>query len=194
MVSRNSRYRKVPDTITRDASGRSVQTKRFRATPQDTTGTFVHTVEDGDRLDHLSYRYYRQPRKWWRICDANPEFMSPQALLGKEPVVVDHFPVLFDGAPPWHELVQRLSAHVGVEQVGIVEEVRLVPQQQEHAGQRIAVVVERYERAVVVIYNRLNIGRETLAQLIEETGFDVLPPETIGRLGKRIVIPSDVAS
>ena len=72
--------------------------KTLRLLPQ-VSGTFRHTVEDVDRLDHLAYKYYQQPRKWWRISDANPEFLSPQALLGKEPIVTDRFPVTFDGRP-----------------------------------------------------------------------------------------------
>lgn len=79
MFSRISRYRKLADVVTTDAKGRKLASKSLRLPPE-VSGTFLHTVEEVDRLDHLAYKYYKQPRKWWRICDANPEFMSPQAL------------------------------------------------------------------------------------------------------------------
>ena len=34
-------------------------------------GDRVHTIMDGDRLDMLAYRYYRDSKKWWIIADAN---------------------------------------------------------------------------------------------------------------------------
>ena len=82
MFSRISRYRKLPDIVTTDSHGRTLPSKTLRLLPQ-VAGTFRHTVEDVDRLDHLAYKYYQQPRKWWRIVDANPEFMSPQALWAR---------------------------------------------------------------------------------------------------------------
>ena len=88
MFSKISRYRKLPDVVTIDVQGRRLESKSLRLLPE-VTGIFLHTVESGDRLDHLAYKYYKQPRKWWRICDANPEFPSPQALLGKESIVID---------------------------------------------------------------------------------------------------------
>ena len=90
MFSRISRYRTLPDIVTTDADGRTLVSKTLRPLPQ-APGTFRHTVEEADRLDHLAYKYYQEPRKWWRISDANPEFLSPQALLGKEPIVTDRF-------------------------------------------------------------------------------------------------------
>ena len=91
MFSRISRYHTLPDIVTTDAEGRTFASKTLRPLPQ-VSGTFRHTVEDADRLDQLAYKYYREPRKWWRMSDANPEFLSPQALLGKEPIVTDRFP------------------------------------------------------------------------------------------------------
>ena len=92
MFSKISRYRTLPDVVTTDARGRTVSSKALRPLPT-VSGTFLHTVEGVDRLEHLAFKYYQQPRNWWRICDANPEFMSPQGLLGKEPVVTARFPL-----------------------------------------------------------------------------------------------------
>src|SRR4029450_11321194 len=125
MFSRISRYRTLPDIVTTDAEGRALVSKTLRPPPE-APGTLRHTVADTDRLDHLAYKYYRQPTKWWQLSDANPRFLSPQALLGKEPVVTDRFPVEFDGArPPWPTLVRNLTQQVGVEEVEVVEEIRL---------------------------------------------------------------------
>lgn len=104
MFSKISRYYKVPDVAVPDAQGRVFASKDLRLLPA-VTGTFQHVVKAGDRLDHLSHKYYSQPLQWWHICDANPEFLSPLALLGDEVIVTTRFPVtivprlLFDLAP-----------------------------------------------------------------------------------------------
>ncbi len=82
MFSRISRYRTFPDIVTTDAEGRTLVSKTLRPASQ-APGTFRHTVEEADRLDHLAYKYYQQPRKWWRISDANPEFLSPLGFAGE---------------------------------------------------------------------------------------------------------------
>jgi phage tail protein X len=75
-----SRYLKVPEYTAQDASGRPVKVKRVRATLA-VGGSFVYQAKAGDRLDLLAYRFYRTPRKWWLICDANPGFMHPDEVL-----------------------------------------------------------------------------------------------------------------
>jgi nucleoid-associated protein YgaU len=75
-----SRYLRVKEYAVRGPDGRLVKVKRTRLTPL-TEGTFLYEVKQGDRLDLLAYRFYRSARKWWLICDANPRFMRPQALL-----------------------------------------------------------------------------------------------------------------
>jgi hypothetical protein len=192
MFSRISRYRTLPDIVTTDAGGRTLVSKTLRPLPQ-TPGTFRHTVEDADRLDHLAYKYYQQPLKWWRLSDANPEFPSPQALLGKEPIVTDRFPLEFEGAqPPWATLVGNLTQLVGVEEVEVLEEIHLVPKAQTVGGQSVTVQVEQFERALLVTYNQLNISARDLTDIIKASGFAVRPPERIGRVGRQIIIPRDV--
>ena len=194
MFSQLSRYQKLPDIVTIDAQGRTLPSKSLRLLPQ-VSGTFLHTVEDVDRLDHQAFKYYQQPRKWWQISDANPEFLSPQALLGKEPIVTDRFPLSFDGNGtqlPWSALVRNLTERVGVEDVKVVEEVHLVPQAQTVDGQMVTVYVEQFERAVVVTYNQMNVGTGDLISIMAAAGFGARQPERIGRVGKQIVIPRDV--
>ncbi len=52
------------------------------------TGVIEHQVQAGDRLDLLARHYYNNDRLWWRIVDANPEFLYAgdivlDAMLGK---------------------------------------------------------------------------------------------------------------
>lgn len=172
MFFKNSRYRKLPDEVTVDNKGRRLISKSLRVSPT-VTGIFRHTIEDGDRLDHLAHKYYNQPRKWWRICDANPEFMSPQALLDKTPLITQQFPLSFrntEGKPPWATLIRAIAAQVGVENVWLTDE----------------------ENYLIVIFNHMNIQTSNLTEIIEEAGFAVEQPQTIGRTGKQIVIPPDI--
>jgi hypothetical protein len=192
MFSRISRYRTLPDIVTTDAKGRTLVSKTLRPVAQ-APGTFRHTVEDADRLDHLAYKYYQQPIKWWRINDANPEFLSPLALLGKEPVVTDRFPVALEAAQaPWAALVQNLAKQVGVEEVKVVEDIHLAPKAQIIGGQSVTLHVEQFERALLVTYNQLNMSPRDLARIITASGFVVGPPERLGRVGKQIIVPRDI--
>jgi hypothetical protein len=192
MFSRISRYRALPDIVATDAEGRTLFSKTLRPLPQ-APGTFRHTVEDADRLDHLAYKYSRQPTKWWRLSDANPEFLSPQALLGKDPIVTDRFPLEFDGAqPPWPTLVRNLTQQVGVEEIEVVEEIRLAPRAQTVRGRSVILHIEQFERAVLVTYNQLNTNAGELAGIIAAAGFTLRAPERLSRVGRQIIIPRDV--
>lgn len=83
MFFKGSRYLAVKDYTVKVVEGdtsREVTVKRTRQ-PKKVTGSFVYQVKQGDRLDLLAYKFYRTPRKWWLICDANPELMYPDDLL-----------------------------------------------------------------------------------------------------------------
>ena len=191
MFSPMSRYRKLPDVVTMDAKGRTLASKALRLLPS-VSGTFQHTVEDGDRLDHVAYKYYQQPTKWWRISDANPAFLSPQELFGKEPMVTDRFPVTFNGPqPPWAALTSSLRERVGIATVTVVETVQLAPESRPVGNQTVTVQAERFERAVVVTYNHLNVAASTIRSLITASGFGVKQEERATRVGQQITIPQD---
>ncbi|MDD3581444.1 MAG: hypothetical protein PHW74_10525 [Desulfobacca sp.] len=38
-------------------------------------GVIEHVVKAGERLDLLAGHYYNDSRSWWRIVDANPDFL-----------------------------------------------------------------------------------------------------------------------
>lgn len=48
------------------------------------TGVVEHEVQATDRLDRLARHYYNNDRMWWRIVDANPQFVFGPDLLGPE--------------------------------------------------------------------------------------------------------------
>jgi hypothetical protein len=45
------------------------------------TGVIEHIVRDKERLDLLALHYFNDPRKWWRIVDANPDIVFSADLL-----------------------------------------------------------------------------------------------------------------
>lgn len=75
-----SRYLRVKDYQVEDQTGRTVSVKRARPTARPTAG-FLYQVKAGDRLDLLAHKFYRSARKWWLICDANPDLLAPDDLL-----------------------------------------------------------------------------------------------------------------
>lgn len=177
-----------------DARGRAVAAKDFRPLPE-VTGTFRHTVGAGDRLDHLAYRYYGESLRYWHICDANPRFLSPLALLDQEPVTTSRFPLTAAaGEPPWGALVRALGQTVGVEEVGVIDEVVPVAAGTHVVdGEPVTVFVGGYTREVRVRHNRLTVTAGTLLSIIRAVGFDVAAPTDGGQLGQPIVIPAPVS-
>jgi hypothetical protein len=92
MFARNSRYRRLPTASTVDARERWMSSVGSR--PLATTeGVLAHMLAEGERLDGLAQQYYEEPRLWWRVCDANPAFLSPLGLIGAEPLVTARFPL-----------------------------------------------------------------------------------------------------
>jgi hypothetical protein len=184
MFSKVSRYRSVPDIAVLDAKGRVVAAKDSRPLPV-VTGTFTHTVRSGDRLDQLAETYYGQPLLYWRICDANPQAVSPLALLGAEPVATARFPLLGPASPPpLAVLLRRLAGTVGVEAVTLAEDV---------APPARAGGPELVTQAVVVTYNRVHLDTTGVLRAIELAGFDAGPAVEADRAGQQIVIPPPVS-
>ena len=84
MISDDSRYAKTPTYEAVDAQGETLTVLELRELP-DASSVFAATPHQGQRLDHLAQRYYRDPRRFWRICDAS--------------VHLDPFDVVFPGRP-----------------------------------------------------------------------------------------------
>ncbi len=49
-------------------------------------GVLEYIVKSGDRLDLLANFFYNDDRLWWRIVDANPQFIFSDYLLDDEMV------------------------------------------------------------------------------------------------------------
>lgn len=74
MFQKGSRY-ETTSLFQPDAGGRTVF-EGVRPRPiGPAPGVVEHTVQAGDRLDLLARHYYNDDRLWWRIVDANPEFV-----------------------------------------------------------------------------------------------------------------------
>jgi hypothetical protein len=70
MFFKGSRYIGVEEATLTGDDGREVRYVKTRFIAP-TPGRFGHALSEGERLDHLAYRYYRDAERFWRICDAN---------------------------------------------------------------------------------------------------------------------------
>jgi 3-deoxy-D-arabino-heptulosonate 7-phosphate (DAHP) synthase len=78
---KGSRYEKVAEYVARDSYGNRNIVKKIRVAPA-TKGIRSYEIKQNDRLDIMAYQYYRNPTKFWFVCDANKE-MYPDELLKK---------------------------------------------------------------------------------------------------------------
>jgi hypothetical protein len=79
MFFKGSRYADVETHETRDVQGRVLRYKKVRFIPP-TPAQQRHAVRADERLDHIAERYYHDPERFWRICDANVA-MWPNELV-----------------------------------------------------------------------------------------------------------------
>jgi hypothetical protein len=87
MIDKSSRYAGTGTSVAEDASGELVEALELRTIPP-TRGVFFHTPRQGERLDHLATRYYRGPKRFWKICDASDELDPFDVLVPGHPVVI----------------------------------------------------------------------------------------------------------
>lgn len=74
MIGKSSRYRQCR-RFTPLADGTAVFGGIRPRAITSAAGVVEHTLRAGDRLDLLARHYYNDSRLWWRIVDANPEFL-----------------------------------------------------------------------------------------------------------------------
>jgi hypothetical protein len=70
MFFKGSRYIGVEEATLTGDDGREVRYVKTRFIPH-SVARFGHAVSEGERLDQIAFRYYRDPERFWRICDAN---------------------------------------------------------------------------------------------------------------------------
>jgi hypothetical protein len=176
-ADKNSRYRANPAVAGPDARGRITLAQGSRPLPT-VTGTFRHVLRDGDRVDQLAELYYGDPLLWWQICDANPEFLSPWALLGQDPVVTAGFTIRPTSSTTWEGLWPKLFAALhelpGVERVILADGA-------DWGG-------SRHGHRVLVTYNRLT-RQAQVKDVITAIGGTIDEATLTTRAGKQIVIP-----
>ncbi|NHI03590.1 hypothetical protein DYY67_1385 [Candidatus Nitrosotalea sp. TS] len=87
MFSDTSRYKRVKDYLAVDSNGAVNQAKRIRFIPRYETAKY-YLAKEYDRLDLLANVFYKDPTKFWLICDAN-DVMFPSDLLkaGKKIII-----------------------------------------------------------------------------------------------------------
>jgi hypothetical protein len=71
MFFEGSRYANVPDATLTDPAGREVRYKTNRVIGRPDPRRWTHAVTEGERIDHVAHRYYRDSERFWRICDSN---------------------------------------------------------------------------------------------------------------------------
>jgi len=90
MFFKGSRYEKVPTRTFADENGRVIAYKSTRFIPP-TPALQGHLVTSDERLDHIAWQHYRDPERYWRICDANTalwpdDLLEPGDVLAVPPV------------------------------------------------------------------------------------------------------------
>lgn len=85
MFSPTSRYAGVPTStlVVTGAGGKPQEVtyvrRRLLPRPSDLTVLSTHTVQPGERLDHLAARYVGDPAGFWRLCEAT-DVLCPAEL------------------------------------------------------------------------------------------------------------------
>ena len=167
MFFKGSRYKDLPEISATDAEGQTVRSKTLRWIP-DTLGTFSHTVNQTDRLDLLAYKYYGNHKKWWLICDANPDFALPTDLLDRNPVMQKIYTIEPpEGNNKWPILIRALKELRGMREVQ----------------------TDIFKASLEVSYNQKELDREEITNVITAQGFTVKTISKKERIGQKITIP-----
>jgi len=189
MFTSDSRYRRSRVVTAANRAGQPIQAAELRLPPP-TAGSFLHAVEEGERIDGLAHKFYRDPRQWWRITDANPAFSTPEQLLGQSPLITELIALVAPTAPaPWAQALAAGAALPGV--IGLLRQQtpRLEIEVQIVLGEPIEIVTEQIDEAVLVTYNGLVLDPAALLAIFTSLGFIVAGRETISQVGQPIVIP-----
>ena len=152
MFTKGSRYRSLTQSSSLTADGERLQGVDLRVI-EERRGTFLHTVQGGDRLDLLAYKYYGDSTKWWQICDANPTAVFPIDLVDFSPLAEQQIQLFHpDSESRYQSLIPALDA------VG-------------------AIVTEEHdlmEGVVVLTYDGQPAARKQILGTIKKHGFDFI--------------------
>ncbi len=87
MIGRRSRYARTAVITVDDARSGTHPLLDLRVAP-DTTAALQFTPTDSDRLDLLAWEFYRDPTRFWRICDATSQLDPFDVLAPGEPTPI----------------------------------------------------------------------------------------------------------
>jgi hypothetical protein len=86
MFDAYSRYLHVPTYTVMDHRGRMVCVVQTPLNPQE--GLLgIHVLRQGERLDHLAFKYLSNPAGYWRIAERN-EAMLPEQLTEQREIEI----------------------------------------------------------------------------------------------------------
>jgi hypothetical protein len=87
MIDRRSRYATTPLVEGDDGHGVDQPLLDLRELPP-SGGVLRITPTSSDRLDTLAWQYYRDPGRFWRICDASPELDPFNVVVPGHPIAI----------------------------------------------------------------------------------------------------------
>jgi len=87
MIDRKSRYRTTRVLTVTDELGQEHAILDLRVIPP-TSGSYRVVPTATDRLDHLAFRFYQDPLRFWQICDAADALDPFDALEPGRPVTI----------------------------------------------------------------------------------------------------------
>lgn len=87
MIDRKSRYKSTPVITVDDGRGGTQPLLDLRETPAPSSVLQI-TPTDSDRLDLLAWRFYRDPTRFWRICDASSQLDPFDVVALAEPLPI----------------------------------------------------------------------------------------------------------
>ena len=86
-TDKKSRYAKTPLLKYRHPSGEEYELRELREIPE-RNSVFAATPIQGDRLDLMAARFYRDPLLFWRIADAADQLDPYDIVSPGEPVSI----------------------------------------------------------------------------------------------------------
>ena len=86
MFDDKSRYKYKEQYEMEDRRGRMVQVVASPDAPRQTILGF-HLLKQGQRMDHLAYKYLNNPAGFWRLAEAN-DVMLPEALSEQPEIAI----------------------------------------------------------------------------------------------------------
>ena len=86
MFEKKSRYYKAEIYQVPGPHGNAVNVVSVPAKPEEKP-LGIHKRQQGQRTDHLAYKYLNDPDSFWRICESN-DVMLPEALSEAHEVII----------------------------------------------------------------------------------------------------------